>query len=43
MNDETADKIYANQNLAGRNQRRLLQEKAGVAPRMFHFSVNTVS
>ena len=42
MNDDTIDKIYANQTLTEKNQRRLLQEKAGVAPRTFHFSVYTV-
>jgi hypothetical protein len=43
MNDDTIDKLYANQSQINKNQRWLLQEKAGVAPRTLHFGINTVS
>jgi hypothetical protein len=43
MNDDTLDKLYANQSQNEKNQRWLLQDKTGVAPRMLHFGINTVS
>jgi hypothetical protein len=43
MNDDTVDKLYANQCQIDKNQRWLLQEKAGIAPRTLHFGINTVS
>jgi hypothetical protein len=43
MNDDTIDKLYANQIQIDKNRRWLLQDKAGVAPRVYHFDINTVS
>lgn len=43
MNDDTVDKLYANQRQVEKNRRCLLEDKAGVAPRMIHFDMNSVS
>jgi len=43
MNDDTIDKLYDNQVKIEKNRRWLLQDKAGIAPRMYHFDLNTVS
>jgi len=43
MNDDTVDKLYDNQINIDKNRRWLLQEKAGIAPRMERFDINTVS
>ena len=43
MNDETVDKLYQNQIQIDKNRRWLLQDKAGVAPRLNHFDMNTVN
>jgi hypothetical protein len=42
MNDDTLDKLYENQSQINKNSRWLLQDKAGVAPRMLRFGRNTV-
>ncbi|CAF3450351.1 unnamed protein product [Rotaria sp. Silwood1] len=41
MNDDTVDKLYENQVIINKNREWLLQDKAGVAPRVFHFDINT--
>jgi len=43
LNDETIDKLYENQIQIDKNRRWLLQDQAGVAPRMYRFALNTVS
>lgn len=43
LNDDTVDKLYENQLKIHKNRQWLLQDKAGVAPRMYHFDTNTVS
>jgi hypothetical protein len=42
MNDDTVDKLYQNQLKIDKNRQWLLQDKAGVAPRFYHFDLNTV-
>lgn len=42
-NDDTADKIYENQTQVNAHRRWLLQDGAGIAPRMLHFDMNSVS
>ncbi|CAF1133815.1 unnamed protein product [Adineta ricciae] len=41
LNDDTVDKLYENQLKIHKNRQWLLQDKAGVAPRMYHFDTNT--
>ncbi|UJR30230.1 hypothetical protein I4U23_017768 [Adineta vaga] len=41
MNDDTVDKLYENQMKIKKNRQWLLEDKAGVAPRMYHFDINT--
>lgn len=43
LNDDTVDKLYQNQLNINKNRRSLLQDRAGVAPRLYHFDINTVS
>ena len=43
QNDETLDKIYENQDRIDASREWLLEDKAGVAPRWFHFDVDSVS
>jgi len=42
-NDATLDKIYDNQDRINANREWLLEDKAGVAPRWFHFDMDSVS
>jgi hypothetical protein len=42
MNDDTVDKLHENQIRINKNRHWLLQDKAGVAPRMYRFDLNTV-
>ncbi|CAF1346257.1 unnamed protein product [Rotaria magnacalcarata] len=41
MNDDTANKIQENRVNIDKSRERLLQDTAGVAPRMIHFDLNT--
>ncbi|CAF0801733.1 unnamed protein product [Adineta ricciae] len=41
QNDETLDKIYENQDRIDASREWLLEDKAGVAPRWFHFDVDS--
>ncbi|CAM4741785.1 unnamed protein product [Rotaria magnacalcarata] len=41
MNDDTANKIQENRVNIDKSRERLLQDTAGVAPRMLHFDLNT--
>lgn len=43
MNDDTVDKLNENQIKIDKNRQWLLQDQAGVAPRMYHFDISTVS
>ncbi len=43
QNDDTLGKLYANQDSIDASREWLLEDKAGVAPRMYHFDVDTVS
>ena len=42
-NDDTADKIYENRTQVNAHRRWLLQDGAGIAPRMLHFDMDSVS
>ncbi len=42
-NDATLDKIYDTQDRIAANREWLLEDKAGVAPRWFHFDMESVS
>ncbi|CAF0791297.1 unnamed protein product [Adineta steineri] len=41
QNDETLDKIYDNQDKIDASREWLLEDRAGVAPRMFHFDMDS--
>jgi hypothetical protein len=41
MNDDTLSKLDENQNRIDSNREWLLQDKAGIAPRMFHFDMDS--
>ncbi len=43
QNDDTLDKLYDNQDRIDASREWLLQDKAGIAPRMFHFDMDSVS
>ena len=43
QNDDTLGKIYDNQDRIDSSREWLLQDKAGIAPRMFHFDMDSVS
>lgn len=43
QNDDTVDKLYENQNRIDASREWLLQDKAGIAPRMYHFDMDSVS
>jgi fructose/tagatose bisphosphate aldolase len=42
QNDETLNKLYDNQDRIDASREWLLEDKAGIAPRMFHFDMNSV-
>jgi hypothetical protein len=42
QNDDTLSKIYDNQNRIDASREWLLQDKAGIAPRMYHFDMDSV-
>ncbi|CAF0946229.1 unnamed protein product [Adineta steineri] len=41
MNNDTVDKLYENKLKIDKNRKWLLQDKAGVAPRLYHFDTNS--
>ncbi|CAF1503824.1 unnamed protein product [Adineta steineri] len=41
QNDETLDRIYDNQDKIDASREWLLEDRAGVAPRMFHFDMDS--
>jgi hypothetical protein len=43
QNDDTLNKIYDNQDSIDASREWLLQDKAGIAPRMYHFDMDSVS
>ncbi len=43
QNDDTLNKLYDNQDRIDASREWLLQDKAGIAPRMFHFDMDSVS
>ena len=43
QNDDSLNKIYDNQDKIDASREWLLQDKAGIAPRMYHFDMDSVS
>lgn len=43
QNDDTLYKLYDNQDRIDASREWLLEDKAGIAPRMYHFDMNSVS
>lgn len=43
QNDDTLYKLYDNQGRIDASREWLLEDKAGIAPRMYHFDMNSVS
>jgi len=43
QNDDTRDKLYDNQDRIDASREWLLEDKAGIAPRMHHFDMDSVS
>ena len=43
QNDDTLNKLYENQDRIDASREWLLEDRAGIAPRMYHFDMDSVS